>query len=52
MGTLERNGLGIFAFSPSWHFYSILAQSSISIPPENVRKPSGGIEMKHWVKMG
>ena len=32
----------------------ILAQCSISIPPENVRKPwfSGGIEMEHWAKMG
>ena len=26
----------------------ILAQCSISIPPENVRKPL----MEHWVKMG
>ena len=36
----------------------ILAQCSISIPPENVTKPKifwrvqGGIEMKHWTKMG
>ena len=36
----------------------MLAQCSISIPPENIRKAkvfwrfSGGIEIKHWAKMG
>ena len=29
----------------------ILAQCSIFIPPENVRKPSGGIKMEHWLKI-
>ena len=32
----------------------VLAQCSLSVPPENVTKPNvfRGIKMEHWAKMG
>lgn len=47
----------VIPYSVKFCCLSILAQRSIFIPPENVRKPkeflafSGGIKMECWTKM-